>query len=96
MVLKTGKLPGIKVETSYSLEYGEARLALQTAKNISNKCLLLCDDLLTTGETLSTAETLIYKVGGIICGAVSAIELTRLKRKDKLFCPVSVLQTYEY
>ena len=96
MVRKTGKLPGETVETSYSLEYGESRLALQTARNISGKRILLCDDLLATGGTLSATAELIHKVGGVVCGAVCAVELTGLKGRNKLFFPVSVLQTYEY
>ena len=96
MMRKTGKLPGKTIETSYSLEYGEERLALQTARNISGKRILLCDDLLATGGTLSAAETLIRRVGGVVCGAVCIVELTGLKGRDKLFCPVSVLQTYQY
>ena len=81
---------------SNSLEYVEARLALQTARHIAGKRILLCDDLLATGGTLAAAESLVTKVGGIVCGAVCAIELTGLKGRDKLSCPVSVLQTYEY
>ncbi len=96
MVRKTGKLPGETVEKSYSLEYGEARLALQAARNISGRRILLCDDLLATGGTLAAAEALIHKVGGIVCGAVCAVELTGLGGRNKLSCPVSVLQTYEY
>ena len=95
MIRKTGKLPGETIETSYSLEYGEARLALQTARHVAGKRILLCDDLLATGGTLAAAESLVTKVGGIVCGAVCAIELTGLKGRDKLSCPVSVLQTYE-
>ena len=95
MVRKTGKQPSEAVETSYSPKYCEALLALQTARNMSGKRILLCDDLLATGGTHSATAELIHKVDGVVCGAICPVELTGLKGRDKLFFPVSVLQSYE-
>lgn len=99
MVRKAGKLPGTVFEQSYALEYGEAVLSLQTARNIKNKRVLLVDDLLATGGTVSASVDLITKAGGIIAGTACLIELTGLKGRDKLAsknCPVVSLQQYEF
>lgn len=96
MVRKAGKLPGTVLEQSYALEYGEARLALQTDRNIQGKRIVLCDDLLATGGTIAAAGELITKAGGIMAGAVCVIELTGLKARDNLPFAVESLQQYEF
>ena len=96
MVRKAGKLPGELVEQSYALEYGEARLSIQASRQLEGKRVILCDDLLATGGTLQAAAQLVSTCGGILAGAVCIIELTGLKGRDRLDCPVSALQTYEF
>ena len=96
MVRKKGKLPGTVFETSYALEYGEATLALQSSRQMKDKRVVLCDDLLATGGTLSAAGTLVEKAGGHLVGAVCMIELTGLKGAERLNCPVAALQQYEF
>ena len=58
--------------------------------------MVLCDDLLATGGTLSAAANLISRAGGILAGAVCVIELTGLNGRNKLPCDVVALQTYEF
>ena len=96
MVRKAGKLPGELVEQSYALEYGEARLSIQSSRQLRGKRVILCDDLLATGGTLQAAAQLVTACGGILAGAVCIIELTGLNGRDKLDCPVAALQTYEF
>lgn len=96
MVRKAGKLPGEVIEQSYALEYGEARLSLQAHRQLKSKRVVLCDDLLATGGTLDAAAKLVVKAGGILAGAVCIIELTGLKGRDRLECPVAALQQYEF
>ena len=99
MVRKAGKLPGDVIEQSYALEYGEARLSLQTSRQIKGKRILLVDDLLATGGTLCASVDLIKAAGGIIAGTACIIELTGLKGRARLaekHCPVVSLQTYEF
>lgn len=96
MIRKAGKLPGKVIETSYALEYGEARLSIQASRAIKNKRVVLCDDLLATGGTLTAGARLIEQAGGILAGAVCVIELTGLKGRQKLGCDVSALQCYEF
>ncbi|MEK9622107.1 MAG: adenine phosphoribosyltransferase [Alphaproteobacteria bacterium] len=96
MVRKAGKLPGDVFEQSYALEYGEARLSLQASRQIHDKRIVLCDDLLATGGTMRAAAELVEKAGGILAGAVCVIELTGLGGRSHLDCPVASLQTYEF
>ena len=95
MVRKAGKLPGELHEQSYTLEYGEARLSIQASRQLRDKRVVLCDDLLATGGTLQAAAQLVSRSGGILAGAVCIIELTGLKGRDRLDCPVKALQSYE-
>ena len=96
MVRKAGKLPGELFEQSYALEYGEARLSIQASRQLRGKRVVLCDDLLATGGTLEASARLIEQCGGILAGAVCVIELTGLKGRGRLDCPVTALQTYEF
>lgn len=96
MVRKSGKLPGKVLEESYALEYGTARLSVQASRAIAGKRVVLCDDLLATGGTLSAAANLIRRAGGTLAGAVCVIELTGLKGRERLDCDVTALQTYEF
>ena len=96
MIRKSGKLPGKLVEESYALEYGEARIALQTGRDITGQRVVLCDDLLATGGTLAASARLVERAGGIVAGAVCMIELTGLNGRAKLACPVASLQAYEF
>ena len=96
MVRKAGKLPGKLHEQSYALEYGEARLSIQASRQLRDKRVVLCDDLLATGGTLQAAAQLVSRSGGILAGAVCIIELTGLKGRDRLDCPVKALQSYEF
>lgn len=96
MVRKSGKLPGKVLEEAYALEYGTARLSVQASRAIADKRVVLCDDLLATGGTLSAAANLIRRAGGTLAGAVCVIELTGLKGREKLDCDVTALQTYEF
>ena len=96
MVRKAGKLPGEVFEQSYALEYGEARLSLQASRQLAGKRIVLCDDLLATGGTLAATAQLVEMANGILAGAVAVIELTGLKGRERLKCPVAALQTYEF
>jgi len=84
------------LEEAYAREYGTARLSVQASRTIADKRVVLCDDLLATGGTLSAAANLIRRAGGTLAGAVCVIELTGLKGREKLDCDVTALQTYEF
>lgn len=94
MIRKSNKLPGELLTQNYDLEYGSAELSIQKEREISGKRILLVDDLIATGGSLNAAQTLISKSGGTTCCALCIIELTELKGRDKLNCPVISLQSY--
>ncbi len=94
MIRKSNKLPGELLTQKYDLEYGSAELSIQKERQISGKRILLIDDLIATGGSLYAAQTLIKKLGGIICCTLCVIELTTLKGRDRLNSPVISLQSY--
>lgn len=96
MIRKSNKLPGDVITENYDLEYGSAELSIQKDRNLFGKRVLLMDDLIATGGSLSAAGTLVKKAGGSVCGALCLIELTGLKGREKLECPIDALQSYIY
>lgn len=89
MIRKPGKLPGEIIEKNYSLEYGESRLSIQKSKAIINKNIIIIDDLIATGGSLSCAESLITSAKANVIACFTLIELRELKGsrilKSKLF-----------
>lgn len=96
MVRKAGKLPGPVIEKSYALEYGEATLAIQTARDMKGKRVVIVDDLLATGGTVTAASHLIEQVGAQVVASLFAVELTGLKGRQRLSGAVHALQQYEF
>ena len=83
-IRKSGKLPGETVEAAYDLEYGKDRLAVHRDSIQPGQKVLIADDLLATGGTISTTIGLIHQLGGDIVGAAFLIELGYLNGRDKL------------
>lgn len=83
-VRKAGKLPAAVVETKYSLEYGENALAIHRDAIQPGQRVLVADDLLATGGTISATIDLVKKLGGEVVGTSFFIELTYLNGRDKL------------
>lgn len=83
-IRKSGKLPGETVEAAYDLEYGKDRLAVHSDAVKPGQKILIADDLLATGGTISTSVELINRLGGEIVGAAFLIELGYLNGRDKL------------
>lgn len=81
---KKGKLPNETISASYSLEYGTAELQLQRAAIKPGQRVLVTDDLLATGGTISATIEMVEALGGIVVGTAFIIELTELKGRDKL------------
>lgn len=83
-VRKKGKLPAEVVEASYSLEYGENALAIHRDAIEPGQRVLVADDLLATGGTISATIDLVKQLGGEVIGTSFFIELTYLNGRDKL------------
>ena len=93
-IRKKGKLPFKKIAASYSLEYGEDTVEMHADAFKPRSKVLLIDDLLATGGTMSAATELVKKLKGEIVEVCFLIELTSLKGRERLrSLPVySVLQ----
>ncbi len=83
-VRKKGKLPWKTHEESYSLEYGEATVAIHQDALQPGSRVLLLDDLLATGGTAAAAVSLLEKVGAEIVEIGFLIELGFLNGRGKM------------
>lgn len=83
-IRKSGKLPYETIELGYNLEYGKDSLAMHTDAIEKGQKVLIADDLLATGGTISTSVNLVRQLGGDVVGAAFLIELDPLKGRDKL------------
>lgn len=63
MARKKGKLPGDTIDESYGLEYGNDVLSIQKDRDLTNKKVIIIDDLLATGGTLAATERLLERAG---------------------------------
>ena len=77
-IRKKGKLPGKCLSQTYSLEYGEDTLEVQVGSLGPGDRVLLVDDLLATGGTLSCAAALVAGCGAAVDHAWVVIELAVL------------------
>lgn len=83
-VRKFGKLPAETVNVEYALEYGTNVVEVHTDAIKPGERVLIVDDLLATGGTVSAAIELVEKLGGHIAGIAFLVELTYLKGRQKL------------
>ena len=94
-VRKKGKLPWKTHEESYSLEYGEATVAIHQDALQPGARVLLLDDLLATGGTAAAAVILLEKIGAEIVEIGFLIELGFLNGREKMNgAPINSLITY--
>jgi len=82
-IRKPGKLPAATVKESYSLEYGTDSIEMHSDAVSKGDNILIVDDLLATGGTMSAAVKLINKQSGEVHAAAFVIELAFLKGRDK-------------
>ncbi|CAF3346011.1 unnamed protein product [Rotaria socialis] len=83
-VRKHGKLPGKLVKVDYALEYGTDTIEMQVDILKSGTKILLVDDILATGGTLSAAQKLCAKLGYDVSETLVIIELLGLGGREKL------------
>ena len=83
-VRKEGKLPSETRAVQYSLEYGSSVVEMHSDAISDGHRVLIVDDLLATGGTLSAATRLVRELGGRIAGIAVLIELTDLNGRDRL------------
>ena len=95
MVRKKGKLPGRTVPFTYALEYGTDTLEIQADAIAAGQRVVVLDDLLATGGTMSAAIQLCRGVGGVVVAAACIIELTFLGGRDRIDVPLTSVLAYE-
>lgn len=83
-IRKKGKLPFKTVEEPCELEYGSAILELHTDAIYPGQKVLIHDDLLATGGTVSAATRLVQKLKGEVAGYAFVISLDFLNAREKL------------
>ncbi|WP_137597927.1 adenine phosphoribosyltransferase [Paucilactobacillus kaifaensis] len=81
---KKGKLPRETISATYDLEYGTAELQLQKLAIKPGQRVLVTDDLLATGGTISATIEMVERLGGIVVGTAFIIELSALNGRDKI------------
>lgn len=84
IIRKKGKLPFETYSQSYALEYGTDSLEIHVDAVSSGDRVLLVDDLLATGGSLSAAAALVERAGGVVAGIIVTIELADLRGRDVL------------
>lgn len=83
-VRKQGKLPFHTVQQSYDLEYGTATIEIHTDAIRQGQKVLVHDDLLATGGTISAVSDLVEKLRGEIVGYAFLVELAFLNPRPRL------------
>lgn len=83
-VRKKGKLPYKTISATYSLEYGEDTVEIHVDAIKKGERVVIVDDLIATGGTLSAATQLVEQLEGDIVECAIIIDLPDLKGKDKI------------
>jgi adenine phosphoribosyltransferase len=95
MLRKRGKLPGATVALDYALEYGSDRIEIQADAVAPGQRVVVVDDLLATGGTMSAGIRLLRNVGAVVPAAAALIELTFLGGRQRLDVPFAALMAYD-
>lgn len=83
-IRKAGKLPFTIKQRAYKLEYGTAVIECHTDAFEPGQHILIHDDLLATGGTVTAACELIEEMGGIVAGFSFVVELGFLKGRERI------------
>jgi adenine phosphoribosyltransferase len=84
LVRKPGKLPHKTVSASYDLEYGKDRLEIHEDSIRPGMKVIVADDVLATGGTVSAVIGLLKKLGADVVECCFLAELTALRGRDRL------------
>jgi adenine phosphoribosyltransferase len=94
-IRKKGKLPGITLSKKYDLEYAQAEIEVHRADVPEGKRVLLMDDLIATGGTLSAARELL-KAGGAEVPEIFGIVALPFLNYEKVLAPTPVTFLIQY
>jgi adenine phosphoribosyltransferase len=84
LVRKAGKLPHKTVAAEYDLEYGKDRLEIHADAIRPGMKVVVADDVLATGGTVSAVVDLLQRQGADIIECSFLAELTDLRGRRKL------------
>lgn len=84
-IRKKGKLPPPVHTESYALEYGEAALEIPAEGiDLTDRKVVLVDDVLATGGTLCAARKLLETAGAKVTGLCCVLEVEGLGARERL------------
>ncbi|MDT3402658.1 adenine phosphoribosyltransferase [Mucilaginibacter terrae] len=83
-IRKAGKLPYTVKQMEYDLEYGSAKIEVHTDAFKPGQHILIHDDLLATGGTVTAAAKLVTEMGGMIAGFSFIVALGFLDGRKKI------------
>lgn len=81
---KAGKLPFHVFSERYELEYGTAELEIHQDALLPGLKVVLVDDVLATGGTITAALRLIQRSGGTLDSVLVLMEITALKGRSQI------------
>lgn len=84
LVRKPGKLPAETFKKTYDLEYGTDTLEIHCDAIQPGERVLIADDLLATGGTMSAVVDMVKSMGGVIVECCFMAELDFLEGRKKL------------
>ena len=94
-IRKPGKLPYQAHTYKYDLGYGQDTLQMHVDAIEAGQRVLLVDDLLATGGTMSACLKMVQHSGGEVVGCAFAIELESLRGRDRL-APHAIFSLIHY
>lgn len=84
LVRKPGKLPSETFKKSYELEYGNDTLEIHSDSIKQGEKVVIADDLLATGGTMSAVVDMVNSMGGDVIECCFMAELEFLGGRSKL------------
>ncbi len=96
LIRKPGKLPCETICEQYDLEYGTDEVHMHIDAIEEGKNVVVVDDLLATGGTVSATCRLLKKAKANILATCFIIELTDLNGRDKIPSEIEVISMVEY
>ncbi|MDT7833763.1 adenine phosphoribosyltransferase [Aquabacterium sp. OR-4] len=83
-IRKKGKLPYTTVEESYELEYGSATVEMHTDAVKPGDRVVLIDDLIATGGTMTAGLRLLQKLGATVIEGAAIVDLPELGGSQRI------------
>lgn len=83
-IRKPGKLPAEVLSEEYQLEYGTDTVEIHSDALQKGDRIIVVDDLVATGGTLLAGVKLVERLGGVVVGVGTIIDMPDLGGREKL------------